>query len=82
MTFGIKQMKAARALLGWSQEQLAEKSGVPLSTIKRIEAAESDSLPASANAQKIEVALTHKKKDGVEFIAADEKGGPGVRLKS
>jgi ribosome-binding protein aMBF1 (putative translation factor) len=81
MTLSIKQLKAARALLGWSQEVLSEKSGVPLSTIKRIEASDAESLPASANAGKIEKALTHGKRDGIVLIAADHEGGTGVRLR-
>ena len=36
----IRQLKAARALLGWSQEELATASDVSLPTIKRLEAAE------------------------------------------
>lgn len=80
MVISIKQVKAARALLGWSQEALSEKSGVPLSTIKRIEAADTDSLPTSANAEKIEKALLQGKKESVTFIEADHKGGVGVRL--
>uniref|UniRef100_A4WNS9 Putative transcriptional regulator, XRE family n=1 Tax=Cereibacter sphaeroides (strain ATCC 17025 / ATH 2.4.3) TaxID=349102 RepID=A4WNS9_CERS5 len=35
----IEQIKAARALLRWSQADLAEASGVSLPTIKRLEAA-------------------------------------------
>jgi predicted transcriptional regulator len=31
------QIKAARAFLGWSQDDLAEKSGVSAPTVKRIE---------------------------------------------
>jgi len=81
MALSVRQVKAARALLGWSQETLSEKSGVPLSTIKRIEAADGDSLPASVNAEKIECALTQGKKGGVVFIEADTLGGTGVRLK-
>jgi DNA-binding XRE family transcriptional regulator len=34
----IKQIKAARELLGWSQEAIAESSGVSIPTIKRLEA--------------------------------------------
>ncbi len=36
----IGQIKAARALLGWSQEQLAAVSGVSIPTVKRLEAAD------------------------------------------
>jgi ribosome-binding protein aMBF1 (putative translation factor) len=80
MTLSIRQVKAARALLGWSQEVLSEKSGVPLSTIKRIEAADADGLPSSGNAEKIEKALIQGKKESVIFIPADSQGGAGVRL--
>ena len=38
----IKQVKAARALLEWSQERLAEASGVSIPTIKRLEAQAGD----------------------------------------
>ena len=36
----IRQLKAARALIGWSQEELALAADVSLPTIKRLEAAE------------------------------------------
>ena len=32
-----EQIRAARALLGWSARQLAEKSGVQLTTVQRLE---------------------------------------------
>jgi transcriptional regulator with XRE-family HTH domain len=33
-----QQIKAARALLGWAQHELAKKSGIAISTIRRLEA--------------------------------------------
>ena len=36
----IRQIKAARALLAWSQEELAEKSGVSTPTVKRLESSD------------------------------------------
>ena len=78
MGLSIKQVKAARALLGWSQEALSEKAEVPLSTLKRIEATDNDSLPSSGNAEKIEKTLL---KAGVCIIQPDNAGGQGVRLK-
>lgn len=81
MAISIKQMKAARALLGWSQERLSEESNVPLSTLKRIESADSNSLPDSKNAEKLEQALTQGKKEAVEFIAPNKNRGEGLRLK-
>ena len=32
-----QQIKAARALLGWAQQDLAVKTGIAISTIRRIE---------------------------------------------
>jgi hypothetical protein len=36
----IRQIKAARALLGWSQEDLAARANVSVPTVKRLEAAD------------------------------------------
>jgi transcriptional regulator with XRE-family HTH domain len=73
----IRQLKAARTLIGWSQEELASASGVSLPTIKRLEAAEGLLGGRKTTVQKIRNAL---QKAGVEFI--DENGGgPGVRLR-
>jgi predicted transcriptional regulator len=73
----IRQLKAARALIGWSQEELASAAEVSLPTIKRLEAAEGWLAGRQTTAHKIRVAL---EKAGVEFI--DENGGgPGVRLR-
>ena len=71
------QIRAARALLGLGQGQLAEMAGVGLRTVKRIEL--SDEISGSARTNwKIQTALEEA---GIEFIPADETKGPGVRLK-
>ena len=73
----IRQLKAARTLVGWSQVQLAAAAGVSLPTIKRLEAAEGILGGRKTTAQKIGSAL---EKAGIEFI--DENGGgAGVRLR-
>jgi predicted transcriptional regulator len=73
----IRQLKAARTLIGWSQEDLAINADVSLPTIKRLEAAEGLLGGRQTTAQKIKGAL---EKAGIEFI--DENGGgPGVRLR-
>jgi hypothetical protein len=71
------QIRAARALIRWSAEDLARVSAVGVTTIRRAElAAEATSLTA-ANDRSLRRALEDA---GVEFI--DENGGgPGVRLK-
>jgi transcriptional regulator with XRE-family HTH domain len=70
----IKQIKAARELLGWSQEAIAKASGVSIPTIKRLEAAGGDLGGRPATGEKIIAAL---EKAGVEFL----DDGQGVRLK-
>jgi transcriptional regulator with XRE-family HTH domain len=73
----IRQLKAARALLAWSQEQLATAADVSVPTIKRLEAQEGPLGGRSETGDKIRLALEGA---GVEFI--DENGGgPGVRLR-
>jgi transcriptional regulator with XRE-family HTH domain len=73
----IRQIKAARALLAWSQEQLAEAADVSIPTIKRLEANDGPLGGRSGTGVKIQTAL---ERAGVEFI--DENGGgPGVRLR-
>jgi predicted transcriptional regulator len=73
----IRQVKAARALLGWSQSDLADHSGVSEPTIARLESADGDLGGREETAAKIKAAI---EKGGVEFI--DENGGgPGVRLR-
>jgi transcriptional regulator with XRE-family HTH domain len=73
----IAQMKAARALLGWSQEDLAEKAVVSVPTVKRLEAADGMLGGREETGRKLCTAL---EKAGIEFI--DENGGGvGVRLK-
>ena len=69
--------KAARALLAWSQEQLATEADVSIPTIKRLEAQDGPVGGRSRTGTKIRLALEAA---GVEFI--DENGGgPGVRLR-
>jgi ribosome-binding protein aMBF1 (putative translation factor) len=73
----IRQIKAARALLGWSQETLAAAATVSVPTIKRLEAEDGMLGGRNETAEKIRSALEVA---GVEFI--DENGGgPGVRLR-
>jgi len=69
-----RQIRAARALLGWSQQQLADKAIVSLNVVTRIERGEVD--PRLSTLTALHKALT---KAGIEFVSADQKG-EGVRL--
>jgi predicted transcriptional regulator len=71
-----RQIRAARALLGWSQQQLADKAIVSLNALTRLEKGKVDSRVSTLTA--IEKTLT---KAGIEFLPVGEKG-EGVRLRS
>jgi len=62
-------------LIGWTQRDLAAKSGVSLPTIRRIEAAGEGGRESTYQA--IRAALEAA---GVDFIAQNGRG-PGVRLR-
>jgi transcriptional regulator with XRE-family HTH domain len=70
------QLRAARALLGWSRETLAARSGTGAETIKNFELRGSD--PKQGTVQKWQRAL---QAGGVIFQDEDDVAGPGVRLK-
>ena len=72
----IRQVKAARALLGWSQGDLAQHSGVSEPTIARLEAEDGLLGGRPDTAAKIIRALTEA---GIEFLLKNG-GGAGVRL--
>jgi transcriptional regulator with XRE-family HTH domain len=73
----IRQVKAARELLAWSQEALADKSGVSLPTVQRLEAVDGPLGGRNGTRKKIRKALESA---GVEFIEEND-GGAGVRLR-
>lgn len=71
------QIRAARALVGLSQRELASLARLGLATVKRIEV--STELRGAADTNwKMQTALEEA---GVEFIPEDDTKGPGVRLK-
>ena len=70
------QLRAARALVRLSAEDLAARSGVGVATIWRAEALDGPVKMISANRAAVASALEDA---GVVFIAANG-GGPGVRL--
>jgi transcriptional regulator with XRE-family HTH domain len=75
------QMRAARALLGIDQRQLAERSSLSLPTIQRMEASEGVIRGNVDSLMKLVDALAAA---GIELIsegAVSHGGGRGVRLK-
>ena len=71
------QLRAARALLRWSAEDLARQSSVGVATIRRAELTERETSMTTANDLAVRRAL---EAGGVQII--DENGGgPGVRLR-
>ena len=73
----IRQVKAARALLGWSQADLARHSSVSEPTIARLESADGELGGREDTERKIRGAI---EKAGIEFIM-ENGGGLGVRLR-
>ncbi len=69
------QSRAARALLDWRLERLAEASGLPKRTLVRFEGGAT--VPRASTVAAIRTALEAA---GVEFIPSNG-GGPGVRLR-
>ena len=72
------QVKAARALLGWSQTDLATKTGLGIATVKRLELS-TRLRGAATTLWKVQTALEEA---GIEFLPGSDESGPGVRLKS
>src|SRR6516162_905326 len=71
------QMRAARALIRWSAEDLARETALSVTTIRRAELTDYETSMTTANDLAVRRALEAA---GVDFI--DENGGgPGVRLR-
>ena len=69
-------IKAARALLGWDQLELARRADVGVATIRRIEAVSGVAGGSEMSLEKIKTAL---EQGGIEFLKAGRRGGEGVR---
>ena len=73
----VEQCRAARALLDWTAQELAQRAGIGVATVRRFE---SDSVVAPNSVEAMIAALRGA---GISFIAAGEAspgGGDGVRL--
>lgn len=76
-----KQIRAARALLNWSQGALVEASGLSLTTIRRME---DDAIgPQRSSAGNVEAVIKAFENAGVQFLENGQvASGPGVALRS
>jgi transcriptional regulator with XRE-family HTH domain len=72
----VRQIKAARALLGWSATELAERCGIGSATVKRYEL--QDGYP-KATVQNLAAIQAVFEDSGVEFLG-DPLVNPGVML--
>jgi transcriptional regulator with XRE-family HTH domain len=72
------QVRAARALIGWSQAKLAETTGLSVSAINAFETVAPNRIANEAAVDKMRAALEAA---GVIFLPKEEGGGGiGVRL--
>jgi transcriptional regulator with XRE-family HTH domain len=72
------QIRAARVLLGLSQQQLAKRSAVGLATLKRVEAAGTELTGTVQTMSRIQRALEGA---GIVFIDQNAEHGPGLLLR-
>jgi predicted transcriptional regulator len=72
-----RQIKAARALLAWSQADLADRSGISEPTVARLEAIDGLLGGREETTRRIRKAIEMA---GIEFIQ-ENGGGSGVRLR-
>lgn len=72
----FKQIRMARAALGWTTSELAELSGVSSRTLNRIETNDGFEKATKANLKLIKETF---EASGIEFIG-DINDGPGVRI--
>lgn len=71
------QIRAARALLGWRQEDLSKASGVGTATIHRIEKNDRPMTGYVSTLVRIQAAFEQA---GIQFLEEDQMGGFGLRM--
>ena len=74
-----KQVRAARALLGLSQAELANTANIGIATLQRLENTGDEVKGSARTIWKLQTALENS---GIQFIQSDSTGGIGVRLKT
>lgn len=74
-----EQLRAARALVGWTATDLAQKSGVSYPTIQRLDATRG---PVSGRYETVEAIRKALEAEGVQFLEEGQAAaGPGVALR-
>jgi transcriptional regulator with XRE-family HTH domain len=71
------QCRAARALLGWSAQQVADASGIGIATIKRFESGQSVHM---TTVERVQASLEAAGMVFIEPGRPSATGGAGVRL--
>lgn len=69
------QIRAARALLNWSQRELSKKSRVAFGTIQRMERFDG---PIASRTETLGKVVAVLEKAGIEFLNSES---PGVRIR-
>lgn len=69
------QIRAARALLDWSQERLAQAAGVAISSVRDVESSKRD--PEAQTISSMRRALNN---EGIVFLSGNANEGIGVRM--
>jgi hypothetical protein len=69
-----RQIRAARCLIGWEQQELAVNSGISISTVRRLEGLDG---PISAHFVTVEKLRRAFERAGIEFIG---NPNPGVQI--
>lgn len=70
-----RQVRAARAMLGWSREELLDAAGISMSALLRLEGAMADTRVSTLS--KVVRALNQA---GIEFVTRDD-GAIGVMMR-
>ena len=71
------QIRAARALVGWKQDDLAKAAKIGIATIRRVEGQQGPMMGYVSTLMRIQSAFEQA---GVRFLDNDAGGGIGVRL--
>jgi hypothetical protein len=78
MTIESAQIRAGRALIGWTQAKLAEAAGLPVALVELVETGGANKAPA-ATFTKMRATLESA---GVAFVPEGSGGGAGVRFRT